>query len=376
MPISYNKASVVVSLQSIIANYRRIRTVAQRPMPVIKSDAYGHGLEAVGMALEAEGARECAVGTVGEGAKLRKAGFGADIVALLGALDREDAQLAASSGIIPTVLDIAGLERLAAQGTTERPVRVALKFDTGMARLGFTEHDVSALCERLRTLPSVRPVMAVSHLAVADDPTQSAFTMAQGAAFARIMAGLRSNFPDIMGSLSNSAATLAHPQLHWDVQRPGIALYGSNPLRGTALARHGEGLLPAMSVSVPVLQVHPLPAGRSISYGRTYTATKDATVAIIAAGYADNYSRALSGRGVAVAGGRRVPVLGRVCMQTTAIDVTDVPGIATGDRVWLLGGPGPATVSADELADLWGTISYEVLCLLGMNPRRHDDSVE
>jgi alanine racemase len=131
-----------------------------------------------------------------------------------------------------------------------------------------------------------------------------------------------------------------------------------------------------MSVSVPVLQVHPLPAGRSISYGRTYTATKDATVAIIAAGYADNYSRALSGRGVAVAGGRRVPVLGRVCMQTTAIDVTDVPGIATGDRVWLLGGPGPATVSADELADLWGTISYEVLCLLGMNPRRHDDSVE
>lgn len=376
MPISYNKASVVVSLQSIVANFRRIRSVAARPMPVIKSDAYGHGLEAVGMALEAEGARECAVGTVEEGARLRKAGFGGDIVALLGALDQHDAHVAAASGITPTVLDVAGLERLAAQGTAERPVRVALKFDTGMARLGFTEHDVPALCERLRALPSVLPAMAVSHLAVADDPTQSAFTMAQGAAFARIMAGVRGVFPGILGSLANSAATLAHPQLHWDVQRPGIALYGSNPLRGTALARHGEGLLSAMSVSVPVLQVHPLPAGRSISYGRTYTASSDATVAIIAAGYADNYSRSLSGRGVVVAGGRRVAVLGRVCMQTTAIDVTDVPCIAAGDRVWLLGGPGPATVSADDLADLWGTISYEVLCLLGMNPRSYAESVD
>lgn len=371
MSISYNKTRVIVSTDAIVANYRSMLAVAQRPMPVIKSDAYGHGLIPAGLALEAAGARECAVGTVEEGALLRRAGFKGGIIALLGAHDNDDAACAAADGITPAVFDNAGLERLAPHGTAQRPLPIVLKFDTGMARLGFTEHDIAALCDRLEALPTLRPVMAASHLAVADDPTQSSFTMTQGAAFSRIMHALRERIPGLPGSLANSAATLAYPELHWDIQRPGISLYGSNPLRGTALARHGEGLLPAMSVSVPILQVHPLQAGRSISYGRTYTAPHDATVAIMAAGYADNYSRGLSGRGVVVVGGRRAPILGRVCMQMTAIDVTGMDGVTAGDRAWLLGGPGPATVTCDELADLWGTISYEVLCLLGMNRREY-----
>ncbi len=372
MTIAYNKLSVRVRLGALRRNFQRLRRMAPAAMPVIKSDAYGHGLMPVARALEAAGADAFAAGTVGEGVQLRDGGIPGRIVALLGATDADDAECCVARSIVPAVYSADQLELLASRAAPGQQVDIALKFDTGMARLGFTEADLPALLDRLHARPMLRPVLAMSHLAVSDDPERAHFTRQQGEAFTRILAGVRAAWPAAQGSLANSAALLAHPELHFDVQRPGIALYGSNPLRGTTQAHHGDGLEPAMDVTAPILQVHPLPAGRSISYGRTFTAPRDMTVAIVATGYADAYSRGLSGRGAMTVHGRRVPILGRVCMQMTAVDVSDVPGVAAGDAAHLLGGPGEA-LTPDDLADLWGTISYEVLCLLGMNPRTHEE---
>lgn len=377
MSITYNKTRVHVHLDAIVENFKLIAKRTKRPMPVIKSDAYGHGVVEVGLALEASGAREAGIGMVCEGVTLRQGGFKGDIIALLGAHDEADAKACVQHAIIPMVFDMQGLERMAKASTTsfaqnQTPIRIGLKFDTGMARLGFTEDNIPTLCKAMHSFPSLTPYLAASHLAVADDPTQIEATKAQGEMFARIMHSLREHFPHILGSLSNTAACLALPELHWDIQRPGIALYGSNPLRNTSLESLGHGLTPTMSVETPILQVHSLPKGKTTSYGRTFTADKDMTVAVIAAGYADNFSRGLSSKGTVLIHGQRAPILGRVCMQMCMVDVSHIQGVQAGDAVWLMGAPADHlhnAVTCDEIADSWGTISYEALCLLGMNKR-------
>lgn len=370
MSIGFSKAQVIVDQNAIVKNFRQIATRAKRIMPVIKSNAYGHGLVPTGITLEKEGIRECAVSVVQEGLELRHAGFCGDIVVLLGVTDDAEASAAIENKITPLVFDYAGLERMTKQATAKRPIRIALKFDTGMARLGFEFDDIPMLCNYLQAHPTVTPIMAVSHLAASDEPEQRAFTLQQGVRFRHIMEALRSYFPNIHGSLTNSAGTLAYPELHWDIQRPGLILYGGNPLQGTTLEHLGAGLHPAMSVWVPILQLHTVKAGATVSYGRTFTAPHDMKVAVIPTGYANAYSRRLSGKGHVVIDGHRAPIIGRVCMQMCIVDVSHLPAITQESKAWLLGGPYETSISCDELAAHMNTISYEVLCLLGLNPHQ------
>ncbi len=371
MSISYNKLSVRVHLNRIRDNYTRIRSMADNPAAVVKSDAYGHGLIPVAHVLEQAGATTMAVGTVGEAVQLRESGFAGRVLALLGAADSAEAILCREYRIIPFVISLDHLNMLSAVGSEHSPLPVALKFDTGMARLGFSETSLPELLAALPGLRGIRPVIAASHLAVADEADGDAFTMTQHATFLRIITALRQAGHSVEASLANSAAVLAYPQTHHELQRPGIVLYGANPLRGTDKEPLGAGLSPAMDVSTPVLQVHPLPQNVSVSYGRTFVAPRDMRVAIVAVGYADAWSRGLSNKGAVLLHGRRAPVLGRVCMQMTAVDVTDIPAVTTGDTAWLLGGPGEAPITPEELATQWGTITYEVFCLLGLNPRTY-----
>jgi alanine racemase len=213
----------------------------------------------------------------------------------------------------------------------------------------------------------------MSHLAAADEPDSRDFTVEQARRFQRIVSGLRAAGIDCPASLANSAGILAHPDIVRDAPRPGLALYGGNPFHGTAWADKGAALKPAMEAMAPVLSVHDLPEGRSISYGRTFTAPRDMRVAIVAAGYADAFSRSLSNRGQVVLRGRRAPIVGRVCMQMTAVDVTRLEEVEPGDAAYLLGGEGETAVTPDELAEWWGTIGYEVMCLLGLGGRRYSD---
>ncbi|GFM37277.1 alanine racemase [Desulfovibrio psychrotolerans] len=380
MTISYNKLSVRVHTDRICDNFRLLGKLAPSPVAIIKSDAYGHGLLPVSRALAAAGAATLAVGTVGEAVQLRNGdrnnggsgrygGFDGRIIALLGATDAEEARACHAERIIPFVFSLDHLRVLSQAGSAESPVAVALKFDTGMARLGFSENDLPELITALRTLPGVRLSMVASHFAASDEPDKDDFTRTQHACFTKIIRSLRESGFAFEATIANSAALLAHAETHHDLQRPGIALYGANPLHGTKREHLGAALVPAMEVSAPVLQVHDLPKGTSISYGRTFTAPRHMRVAIVAAGYADAYSRGLSNRGSMVIHDHRAPIVGRVCMQMTAVDVTDLPPVCSGDTAWLLGGGGNNPVTPEDLSAWWGTIPYEVFCLLGMNPK-------
>jgi len=375
MSILYNKFEILIRPSAIRSNYRLLKNSGSRVIGVIKADAYGHGLCEVADALAQEGCDTFAIGSVEEGVALRQhlrqAGISARIMSLLGPVDPEDYPPLWEHEIIPFIGSFRQLESVAGQAARlGRALPVSIKFDTGMARLGFVESDVPRLLERLREAPLVRPVMASSHLATADDPSAVDFVMEQGRRFETMVTALRQAGYQVEANLANTAGILAHQKLHHQSQRGGIALYGASPFAGTAWEHLGKGLVPAMEARTKIVSVHPLKKGHTISYGGTYTAERDMTVAIVAAGYADAYSRGLSGKGAQmIIGGRRVPQVGRVCMQLCAADVTGVPDVRPGDWATLLGGSGPLAITADELAGWWGTISYEVFCLLGMNRR-------
>lgn len=370
MSILYSKVTAVIELANIVHNYQVLRAASGNPIAVIKADAYGHGLSQVAQVLANAGADTFAVGTVEEAVALRATGHAHRVIALLGPV--EDAEYAAlwSAGVIPFLHTFEQLDRLAQlEKAQDEVLPVALKFDTGMRRLGFTLADVPALAERLKAMKNVRLDMVSSHLATADEPESLAYVAAQAGEFAAIRREFTALGFAHTANIANSAAILGHPDLHLDQQRAGIALYGGNPFHGTEREALGRGLRPAMSVKTRILSVHGLRAGQSVSYGCTYTAPEDKTVAIVAAGYADAYSRALSGKAQMCLKGRRVPILGRVCMQMCAVDVTGMEGVRAGDDIWLLGGEGAGRITPEELASWWGTITYEVFCLLGLNKR-------
>lgn len=372
MSIWYNHVRVRINTRNLIENFALIRQRAANPVPVIKSDAYGHGLREVARACWQAGARTMAAGTVGECMALKEALPEVDAVSLLGPLDTADYELACRHGLISFVGSREQILRLEEVGRRQGvPVSVALKFDTGMARLGFDAGEAAAVADVLDGLEHVRPVWACSHLATADDPGQAEFAWEQGARFASVLGVLHAHGLNVRGSLANSGAIFGHPELHHDVQRPGIALYGCNPFHGTAWCDRGKGLHQAMTVAAPVVQIRSLKAGQTVSYGRTFVASSFMRIAIVAVGYADNYSRGLSGKGQMLLPGGRADVLGRVCMQLTAVDVTNLPQVRPGDEAVLLGGTGPEAITAEEVAGWWGTIPYEVFCLLGQNPREH-----
>ncbi len=380
-PFAQSPARVTINLKALGDNFLSLKAHSPAElMPVIKADAYGHGLVPCALALKQAGAKIFAVGTVQEGALLRQNGIAYPIVALLGLAVEGDYDLALQHDIIPLITGFKQLSlwqsKLAGlSGQEKTKGAFGLKFDTGMRRLGFCEANLPEIIEQLKKCPTskcpaAKPFMVVSHLAVADEDSGEAYTQEQMAEFNRIVAALKLNFPELKSSLLNSAGILAYGDFATDIARPGLALYGANPLAGTQLnAKLGLeetlNLKQVMQVAAPVLQVHALQKGQSISYGRTFTAPKQMQVAIIAAGYAQGFSRGLSNKGMMLLHGSRVPVLGRVCMQLTAVDVSHVPGVKEGDFAWLLGGEGPNAISANELASAWGTIPYEVFCIMG-----------
>ncbi|MDR0816985.1 MAG: alanine racemase [Desulfovibrio sp.] len=363
-----------IDLTALQRNFARLGKSATL-MPVIKSDAYGHGLLPVARALADVGARRFAVGTVSEGAALREAGLTQEIVPLLSGMNAEDWHRATAHSLIPLLADREDLEKADFCCRPDKTLRVALKCETGMARLGFTAEDIPAVLEFLRARPYLAPTLVLSHLACADRPRDLAYTHAQTERFTAVCDSLRVAFPDMERSLANSAGLLGLPETRFEVSRPGIALYGGNPFAGTVLENCGVGLEWVMSVSAPVLCVQRVKAGQSVSYGRIFTTPADMTIAVIAAGYATGLDRGLSNSMDVLIGGRRIPQVGHICMGLLMADVSSLPEVRRGDEAWLIGGPvapGQRAVTAREMADELDTISYEILCRMGaMNPRTY-----
>jgi alanine racemase len=363
---------LAIDLDALRHNYLQLRQKCAsqvRFLGVVKADAYGHGLLPVARTLARAGADYLGVGSLEEGLVLRKAGLGLPVLLLLGIVPEEaDAAVAADLEVVLYRQDVAQALNAAAAAQGKK-ARVHLKVDTGMGRLGLVADEVMPFLEGLRACPRLEVLGLVSHLAVADEEDRT-YTLKQLDQFSGLLAAARGRGWELpMSHLANSAALTDWPEAHFSLVRPGIMLYGSPAAPGR---RPPVPLQPVMTFKTKVAQVKRVPPGSSISYGCTFTTQDWGILAVLPVGYCNGYSRLLSNRGEVLIHGRRAPIRGRVCMNLTMVEVTQIPGVGEGEPVTLLGQDGADRLSAEELAGWAQTISYEVYCNLGAaNPRRY-----
>ncbi len=335
-----------INLDNLRHNYRLLETRAGTAgvMAVIKADAYGHGLALVAPALFGQGCRHFGVTDAGEGARLRailpdRHDKPTAIYLLSGIFDAEDARLATEHRLTPVIAEPDQVERLEKAGFSGA---VWIKIDTGMGRLGSPAPlDLAESCRRR----GMQVEGIVSHLACADEPEHPLNAM-QAAQFTAVLRG----FPaGTRASLLNSAGMLIRPDMAGDLVRPGIALYGAEPIPDRPM-----GLKPVMRLTGQVMQLHQLAKNSSVSYGASFVAPQDMPVAVVCMGYGDGLPRGLSNRGTGMLAGARLPIIGRVCMDYVMLDARTAPAIAPGDTVEFWG----ESLSANAVAESLDTIAY------------------
>lgn len=326
-------------------------------MAVVKADAYGHGMSAVVPQLLSLGVRSFAAATLDEGSQLRALGAEGTVL-ILGYTSPQRAGELARLGLTQTVADLAHAEALSAQGV---PLRVHLKIDTGMHRLGIA-WDAPEAASAVFRMENLTVDGIYSHLCCADSlaPGDVSFTREQIRRFYALTAALAAqgiSLPKL--HLQSSYGLLNYPELRCDYARVGLALYGA--AEGTAA--RSLGLRPVLSLRARVASVRDVAKGESVGYDRAFTARRKSRIAVLPIGYADGYPRALSNTGLVRIHGSLAPVAGRICMDQLAVDVTDVPGVVDGDIAELIGDASP--LRAGEVAARCGTIPNELLSRLG-----------
>lgn len=326
---------------------------------VVKADGYGHGAPAVAKAALAAGADRLAVAIVNEAVELREAGIEVPIL-VLGHTPTCQAVLVAEREITQTIFSMEAAKALSeAAVATGKKVKVHIKIDTGMGRLGICPDEAGAFAAAVQELPGLEIEGIFSHFACSDSEDKS-FTYEQYHRFmeaAERVAARGIHIP--IKHIANSAAVLELPETHLDMVRPGIILYGLWP---SEEVKQDILLKPAMKFKAQVGFLKEVPAQSPISYGRTYYTTKPSRIATIPVGYADGWSRLLAGKAQVLIRGQRAPMVGRVCMDQCMMDVSHIPGVRTGDEALLFGG---AELPVEEVAAHLGTINYEVVCMIG-----------
>jgi alanine racemase len=339
---------------------------------VVKTDGYGHGAVPVARAALAGGARSLAVATADEAASLRAGGIAAPVL-IMGAVSDEELPVALGAGAEVVAWSDRFVSELArvhaasgSSGASPRsdPVRVHVKLDTGMGRLGTRVlDDAVAVAERVAASgPAVELAGAMTHFASADEDPE--FTATQLSRFEPFVRSLRSRVPGIVAHAANSAATLGFPASHLDLVRCGIAVYGCDPMNQDPAA---HGLEPALELTSYVAAVKAAAPGESAGYGRRWVAESETCVATVPIGYADGIRRALTNNCEVLIGGRRYPLVGTVSMDNITVDVGVSGSVRGGDRVVIIGSDGSERVTAEDLARRIGTINYEIVC--GVSPR-------
>ena len=367
---------LTVDLGALVENWRDLarRSGKARTSAVVKADAYGLGIEDVGETLYAAGARDFFVATADEGATLRLYAPEARIFVLSGIWPGMERRFF-ENDLVPVIASEEQLTFWMSVLSDYGDYPCALQVDTGFNRLGLPMDDAIALADDVSRPASFAPVLVMSHLACADDPS-NAMNKQQLEAFRKVSAA----FEGIEASLANSAGIFLGPDYHFDLTRPGIATYGGeavpgmvNPMRSVATAE------------ARIIQTRAVKAGETVGYGRALQLTRDSRLAIVSAGYADGYMRSQSSAGVplrqtGIAGGHgfiadhKVPVAGRITMDLTIFDVTDLPDnlARAGDYIELFG----SNISVDDAARAAGTIGYEMLTSLGLRHERRYISEE
>lgn len=328
-----------------------------RLIAVLKGDAYGHGAVPLAKRCEKEGvAMLLAVALLEEAQELRGAGVSLPIL-ILGPLMPRQVGLAAGAGFILGIIGPTQLQDVCTYASSGNPVRIHLKLDSGMGRMGLVEADMESTAAMLRNCPNVKVEAIYTHFANASD-SRDGFTQRQIERFERMRQRLE---PAVVRAplhhIANSAATVRGVIGESDFVRVGLSLYGGEPLD-----REQSRLEPIMTWRTRIARLKTLQAGEAVGYGTTFHTSRSSRIATLPVGYADGYDRLLSNCGFVLVRGRRAPVVGRVSMDLVTVDVTDIQDAAVGDDVILMGRQGKVEISAEEIAQKTGTISYEVFC--------------
>jgi len=346
-----------IDLDALADNVRLLKSQANGAalLAVVKANAYGHGAVVVARAALAAGADRLGVICVDEGEQLRRADITAPIL-VMGHTPAAEARRLVDLSLTPSVVsrEVAlALARVASERGIDVPVH--LKVDTGLNRYGLPPSEAVDLGRCLRDLAGIQVEGLFTHFASADEGDKS-HMLEQHRLF--LSAAEQLDWVPIR-HVSNTATLLDMPDMSLEMVRPGLGIYGCYP---SAQVNRSLPLRPALSLKSRVARLTSVAPGESVSYGRTWRASRPSLIGLVLCGYADGLPRALSNRGSVLVRGQRAPIVGRVCMDMCMVDLSDIPDVAVDDEVVIIGRQGEEEISADEVAELCGTISYEILC--------------
>jgi len=364
-----NRTWAEIDLDCIAHNVKIVRTLIGKRkeiLGVVKADAYGHGVLDVARELLDNGVERLAVSMLDEAIQLRLSGIEVPILVLTYTDPRRVAQII-SHNITQTVYSIDLAQALSDEAMKQnRNVKIHIKIDTGMTRVGFMSgYSIIDNIAAISKLPKIVIEGLYTHLATADDE-DSAYANTQFERFMSICSELaRVGVHIPIKHIANSAAIMKYPQMHLDMVRPGLMLFGLSPF-DAGVPLQAMDLKPAMQIKSYVIMNKDVEADVCVSYGRTFTTRRASKIATIPIGYADGYLRSLSNKAFVLINGQRAPIVGRVCMDQSMVDVSDIRGeVTTGDEVVLIGSQGDSIISASQIAEFAGTINYEIVSLVG-----------
>lgn len=351
-----------IDLSAVEHNIKQIRGKIKKGTKlcaIIKADAYGHGAIAVAKTAVQAGAEYLAVAILNEALELRNAGFKEPIL-ILGYTPPDQAEFVVDRGISQTVFSFEAAKILSEAAVRQnKTIKVHLKIDTGMSRIGILPEEAGRLSRRISALPHVEIEGIFSHFATSDCKDK-AFAHHQLERFNAALKHVEAEGITIpLKHMANSAAILDMPEAHFDMVRAGVILYGLWP---SEEVDKSVQLRPALQLKAKIAYVKKVVSGQPISYGCLFVTARESIIATLPIGYADGYTRLLTGKAQVMVRGKRVPVVGKICMDQCMLDVTDVDGVKAGDEVILFGNE---EIPVDEIAGLLGTINYEIICMVG-----------
>ena len=366
--ISRRQQWIEIDSRAVRFNLNQFRSLAgkkRKLLAMVKSNAYGHGILPVSRTVMEAGADWLGVNDLQEGVHLRREGFTCPIL-VAGYVPLDELKTAVDFDLRLTVYSRETLTRLSEVCRSgERKTKIHLKVETGTHRQGIRESEVPEFIHLIRSLPGLELEGVSSHFANIEDTTDHSYALWQLENFERICRDLKKQNVEVrLKHIACSAAVILFPETYFDMVRVGIGLYGLWPSREVYVSNLLRGrdpfrLKPVLSWKTRVAQIKSVPKGAFIGYGCTYKTTRSTRLAVLPVGYRDGYARALSGLSHVLIRGQRAPVRGRICMNFTMVDVTDIERVGLEDEAVLLGKSGEETLTVDTLADWMGTINYE-----------------
>lgn len=363
----YKRVWAEIDLDAARNNIEQIRKITSNEagiMAVVKADAYGHGAFELAKVFLKYGADRLAVATIDEAEQLRLQGIDNPIL-ILGCTHTSRINDIVKYDIIQAVFTYDTAKAISEESIRQNKIaKIHIKIDTGMGRIGFIpDNEAVKVIEKISKLKNLEIEGIFTHFATADEEDKN-FTFEQFNKFTSIIKSIEAKGISIpIRHCANSAGIMEFPEMHLNMVRPGIILYGMYP--SSDVHKNRLQLQPIMSLKASIVYVKEVPKGSSISYGRTYIAEKTTKIATVPIGYADGYPRMLSGKGYVIIRGKKAPIVGRVCMDQMMVDVTDIDDAQAGDEVILIGNFGKdISITAEDIANTIGTINYEITCMV------------